>query len=431
MSASTDKPEDTALVDSSDKSDNKVDIAIIGGGIAGLWTLARLRKAGYQAILLEAESLGCMQSGASQGIIHGGTKYALTGKLTHSAQSIVQMPRRWKDCLDGVGEVDLSQAKKLSRHQYLWSNKSLASKLTGFFASKVMSSRMQHLSAKDYVAPFNQPGFNGELYQLDESVVDIQSVIETLRAQFSDVIFQAHIEKISALANNNDDAGKKDFYQIQSVEGLNLVAQSIILTAGSGNEKLLASLNFTQPKMQRRPLLMPMLKAEASVLPRMYAHCLGASALPKMSITAHSLPAEVDKQKQTVWYLGGEIAEKGVGRSIEEQIQKAKKELHSLMPWMDFSQCQWSALAIDRAEPKMPDGSRPVEPAVFNDHGIITAWPVKLAMAPIMVDKILDKIDSLKIKKNPQAVFVHNKKSSVMTQAKTSQLPWEKVKNWL
>jgi len=431
MSVSTDKPEDMALVDSSDKSDNKVDIAIIGGGIAGLWTLARLRKAGYQTILLEAESLGCMQSGASQGIIHGGTKYALTGKLTHSAQSIVQMPRRWKDCLDGVGEVDLSQAKKLSRHQYLWSNKSLASKLTGFFASKVMSSRMQHLSTADYVPPFNQSGFNGELYQLDESVVDVQSVIETLRAQFSDVIFQADIEKISALANNNDDAGKKDFYQIQSVEGLSLVAQSIILTAGSGNEKLLASLNFTQPKMQRRPLLMPMLKARESVLPRMYAHCLGASALPKMTITAHSLSAEVDKQKQTVWYLGGEIAEKGVGRSIEEQTQKAKKELHSLMPWMDFSQCQWSALAIDRAEPKMPDGSRPVEPAVFNDHGIITAWPVKLAMAPIMVDKILSKIDTLKIKKNPQAVFVHIKKSSAMTQAKTSQLPWEKVKNWL
>ena len=430
MSASADKPEDTALIDSGDKNDNKVDIAVIGGGIAGLWTLARLRNQGYQAILLEAESLGCMQTGASQGIIHGGTKYALTGKLTHSAQSIVQMPQRWKDCLDGVGEVDLRQAKILSGNQYLWSNKSLASRLTGFFASKVMSSRMRHLSAKDYAAPFNQAGFNGELYQLDESVVDVQSVIETLRGQFSDVIFQAKIEKINALANKHD-AGIKNSYQIQSVDGLNLVAQSIILTAGSGNEKLLASLNFTQPKMQRRPLLMPMLKAEASVLPCMYAHCLGASALPKMTITAHSLSAEVDKQKQTVWYLGGEIAEKGVGRSIEEQIQKAKKELHSLMPWMDFSQCQWSALAIDRAEPKMPGGSRPVEPAVFNEHGIITAWPVKLAMAPIMVDKILDKIDSLKIKKNPQTVFVHNKKSSAMTQAKTSQLPWEKVKNWL
>ena len=136
-----------------------IDIAIIGGGIAGLWTLARLRQAGYQAVLLEANSLGSCQSGASQGIIHGGTKYALTGKLTHSALSIQQMPQRWQACLDGVGEVDLSQAKILSKHQYLWSNNSLAAKLTGFFASKVMTSRMQHLSKQDYIDPFLDHNF--------------------------------------------------------------------------------------------------------------------------------------------------------------------------------------------------------------------------------------------------------------------------------
>lgn len=423
-------PQSTRMSDDSTpvNGDNKVDIAIIGGGIAGLWTLARLRKAGYQAILLEAESLGCVQSGASQGIIHGGTKYALTGKLTHSAQSIQQMPQRWKACLDGVGEVDLTQAKILSAHQYLWSNKSLAAKLTGFFASKVMSSRMQHLSADDYVPPFNQSGFNGELYQLDESVLDIQSVIETIRTQFSDVIFQACIENITDLSDSDDSTVNKH-YQIQSSDNTHIIAQSIILTAGAGNEKLLASLNFRQakiPKMQRRPLLMPMLKANESVLPKMYAHCLGASALPKMTITAHSL-----SQNQTVWYLGGEIAEQGVGRSIEEQTQKAKSALQSLMPWMDFSQCQWSALAIDRAEPKMPDASRPVEPAVFAEQGVITAWPVKLAMAPVMADKVLHEIERLKINKNAQAVLIQNKNSLPMTQAKTSQLPWEKVDHWL
>ncbi|MCU7966392.1 MAG: FAD-dependent oxidoreductase, partial [gamma proteobacterium symbiont of Bathyaustriella thionipta] len=410
--------------------DNKMDIVIIGGGIAGLWTLARLRNLGYQAILVEAESLGCVQSGASQGIIHGGTKYALSGKLTHSAQSIQQMPQRWKACLEGVGEVDLSQAQILSEHQYLWSNKSLASKLTGFFASKVMSSRMQHLSSDEYVAPFNQPGFAGELYQLDESVLDIQSVIETIRAQFSEFILQARIETISH-SLRNEESGAINTYQIQSADGLNIFAQCIVLTAGAGNEKLLASLNLKEPEMQRRPLLMPMLKAKESVLPRMYAHCLGASALPKMTITAHSLSAGVDNQKQRVWYLGGEIAEKGVGRSVEEQTRIAKQELQSLMPWMDFCQCQWSALAIDRAEPKMPDGSRPIEPAVFTEQGIITAWPVKLAMAPIMADKVLAEIENLKIKKKTQSVFFQNKNAASMTRAKTTQLPWEKVENWL
>ncbi|WP_323150307.1 FAD-dependent oxidoreductase, partial [Pseudomonas oryzihabitans] len=58
------------------------DILIVGGGVAGLWLNARLRRAGYATVLVETGALGGGQSGKSQGIIHGGTKYALTGMLT-------------------------------------------------------------------------------------------------------------------------------------------------------------------------------------------------------------------------------------------------------------------------------------------------------------------------------------------------------------
>ena len=33
-----------------------VDVLIVGGGIAGLWTLARLKQAGYKAVLTAASS---------------------------------------------------------------------------------------------------------------------------------------------------------------------------------------------------------------------------------------------------------------------------------------------------------------------------------------------------------------------------------------
>ncbi len=393
-------------------SHQSIDIAIIGGGIAGLWTLARLVNEGYQAVLLEADSLGNVQTGASQGIIHGGTKYALTGKLTHSAQSIGQMPQRWKACLQGQGEVDLSRAAKLSDHQYLWSNKSLASRLTGFFASKVMSSRMQHLKPADYMPPFNRQDFQGEVYQLDEQVLDIKTVLEAIRTQYADRIFQFRVKTIRKNMNGQ--------YCIEDDNGrVGLCAGTLILTAGAGNEALLKTLGLDKPKMQRRPLLMPMLKAPESVLPRLYAHCLGASALPKMTITSHAL-----EKGQMVWYLGGEIAEQGVGRSDKEQIKAAKKELHKLMPWMDFSACEWSVLAIDRAEPQMPDGSRPAEPAVFTQDNIITAWPVKLAMAPLMTDKIIDQLKQQGIPANAQQMNIQGKP------ARTSALPWEKTEKW-
>ena len=399
-------------------SQNQVDIAIVGGGIAGLWTLARLIKAGYQAILLEAQSLGSVQTGASQGIIHGGTKYALTGKLTNSSQAIQQMPQRWKDCLEGHGEVDLSQARKLSEHQYLWSNNNLAARLTGFFASKVMSSRMRHLSVQQYVPPFDRPDFQGELYQLDEPVLDIQSVVETLREQYKTRIFQLQVDRLT------EDAGVPGSgYTINR----SIHAKTLILTAGEGNEKLLAQLGHEQPKLQRRPLFMPMLKGKASQLPRMFAHCLGASALPKMTITSHRLEHNDEApDAEVVWYLGGEIAEQGVGLSITDQVLAARKELQVLMPWMDFSGCQWSALAVDRAEPRMPDGSRPAEPAVFRQEQIITAWPVKLAMAPIMADRIMLELEQLGIARNSQAVAI-----SGLSEAGTSRLPWEKVQNWI
>ncbi|MCU7835147.1 MAG: FAD-dependent oxidoreductase [gamma proteobacterium symbiont of Taylorina sp.] len=410
-------------------ADNQVDIAIIGGGIAGLWTLARLRQLGYQVILLEADELACQQTGASQGIIHGGTKYALTGKLTHSSQSIQKMPQRWKACLEGQGEIDLSQAKKLSDHQYLWSNKNLAARLTGFFASRVMSSRMKSLSSHEFAAPFDADDFNGVLYQLDEPVLDIQSVIESIRKQYETLIFQLNIDQISAADES---------YELKdSRQNIAISAQRLILTAGSGNEQLLDSLQLKQPEMQRRPLFMPMLKARASILPRIYAHCLGASALPKMTITAYTLPVSSSQagEDEVVWYLGGEIAEKGVGRTLDEQISAAKQALQELMPWMNFSQCQWSALAIERAEPKMSDGSRPVEPAVFRKDNVITAWPVKLAMTPVMVDKIIEQLESAQ---RGQSRLIFEKKQStltplisLLTPAHTAKLPWKKVQHWL
>jgi len=108
-----------------------VDLVIFGGGIAGLWLLGRLSRAGYSCLLLEADGLGGVQTLASQGIIHGGTKYALTGVLTGSSQAIAAMPGVWRACLAGHGELDLSRVRVLSEHQYLWSTAGLGSRVTG------------------------------------------------------------------------------------------------------------------------------------------------------------------------------------------------------------------------------------------------------------------------------------------------------------
>ena len=67
-------------------------IAIVGGGICGLWLLNILRGKGYDAWLFEKDTLGGAQTLASQGMIHGGLKYALGGFTTPSSESIARMP---------------------------------------------------------------------------------------------------------------------------------------------------------------------------------------------------------------------------------------------------------------------------------------------------------------------------------------------------
>ena len=51
-----------------------LDSLVVGGGIAGLWTLNLLEQQGRESLLLEAEHLGSGQTLASQGMVHGGLK---------------------------------------------------------------------------------------------------------------------------------------------------------------------------------------------------------------------------------------------------------------------------------------------------------------------------------------------------------------------
>ena len=51
------------------------DIILFGGAIAGLWLSNVLLREVYDVILIESDRLGCAQTQASQGMIHGGQKY--------------------------------------------------------------------------------------------------------------------------------------------------------------------------------------------------------------------------------------------------------------------------------------------------------------------------------------------------------------------
>jgi len=359
-----------------------VDVVIFGGGVAGLWLLNRLRQANYNAILVEAEALGTGQTRYAQGIIHGGTKYALTGKLTASSEAVSRMPAVWRHCLQGQGEVDLRQVKILSPHQYMWSTTSLTSRMAGFFASHMMRSRTKSLDKNQRPRVFQAAAFKGHVYRLEEPVLDTASIIASLAQPHLEAILHAELKAITV----HDDAASQ--LELKAGDGTtwHVHARRVVLAAGQGNARLLAVMGREAPAMQLRPLQMVMLRGG---LPEMlYAHCLGASVNPRITITSH-----YDAQQDIVWYLGGQLAEDGVIRSAAEQVQVAQHELQDLMPWLDLAQTQWATLRIDRAEPKQPDGKRPDTSYCDDTQGVITAWPTKMALAPKLAEDVLQQLE--------------------------------------
>src|SRR5579862_6441193 len=136
------------------KPEIETDIAIIGGGVAGLWLLNQLRQLGFSVILLESNSLGGEQTHKAQGIIHGGMKYALQGMLTQSATAVSAMPQIWNACFQGSGDIDLTRVPILSTVHHLWSTQSLGSKLAGFFAGLAFAGTVTPIEKEAYPALF-------------------------------------------------------------------------------------------------------------------------------------------------------------------------------------------------------------------------------------------------------------------------------------
>ena len=388
------------------------DVVIIGGGIAGLWTLNRLRAKGYHAVLIESAALGAGQTLASQGIIHGGTKYALTGKLTPAATAIQAMPALWQNCFQGKGELDLRLVKILSPYQYLWVDQSLVSRLGGFFASKLMHSRMHKLTPQAFPAPFDHQCFQGSVYQLNEPVIDTQSLIKALAQPYKSFIYSL---SVSAMSRDNEN-----FWILRESSGCwQLKSKIVVFSAGQGNTKLAQLSGLpNMPPMQIRPLHMPMVKGK---LPNLYAHGLGLSALPRVTITSHVIDQE------TVWYIGGELAEKGIDYSREQQIIATKNYLQQLLPWVALDNCQWSTLMINRAEPKILDGSRPNEVFASLNQSIITAWPVKLAMAPLLAARVAHLLTQTEVK---PGTSISSNPQAVPSPPPVADYPWQKQTDW-
>jgi glycine/D-amino acid oxidase-like deaminating enzyme len=358
-----------------------LDVLVVGGGVAGLWVLDRLVSRGFAAALVEQGALGGGQTVASQGMIHGGIKYALGGRLTRASEAIATMPARWRACAEGHGEVDLTGARRLSDHYWMWSNGSVGSRLSTLLASRVLRGRVARVPRGEFPPFFDDPGFDGHLYRLADFVFDTRSLLETLAAP--------HRERMLRVDDVAARLARRAGGVVLDAGDVRLRARRVVLTAGAGNEALLAALGADAPRMQRRPL--HQVCVDVAHPHPVYAHCITGIRRPEPRMTVTSHPVAGAPGRWT-WYLGGAIASDGVERDHDTQVAFAREELDALLPWVDLSDARITTLRVDRAEPVAPRGGRPDEAYVHAEGPVVTAWPTKLSLAPHLGDRVLEAL---------------------------------------
>ena len=360
-----------------------VDLVLIGGGVAGLWLANRARQAGFSVLLFEQRALGSEQTLASQGMIHGGMKYTLAGALTGASEAIAEMPRHWRDCLCGDGDVDLRHTRILSDHFFMWSSETVASRVTSFLASKLTRGRVEAVHPDRRPPLLRTSEFSGSLYKLEDLVIDVPSLVANLANNIEGCCYLIDWQ---AAELQRDTQEQISLTLNQGDQPLTINAKQFIFTAGKGNAQLLDQLGLSAPAMQIRPLQQVMVKHSYGF--DFYGHCLGAETSPRLTISSHRLP-----HGEHIWYLGGSLAEKGATMAAEDLIELAKAELAELIPWVNLASADWATLPVVRAEPRQPGLVRPDKAFVAAAAGaanLLVGWPTKLTLAPNFANQTLE-----------------------------------------
>ncbi|MCH7602027.1 MAG: FAD-dependent oxidoreductase [Planctomycetes bacterium] len=372
-----------------------LEVVIFGGGGAGLWLLDALVRDGYDVLLLESDALGSGQTIASQGIIHGGLKYTLTGMFTSSARAIREMPLIWRRSLAGEHPPDLSKTKLRSEFCYLWQTGSLSSRVAMIGARAGLRVRPRSLSREQ--RPPILADCPGTVARLDEQVIEPISLLSDLADQHRDRILK--IDAVNGLefdsAKSGVSGGVIRLINPDTGEPLELKPRDVILTAGEGNAQLRRSMGLSSSEMQTRPLHMVMVRGGRGSLPLLNGHCVDGRS------TRLTITSTTDYAERTVWQIGGQIAERGVSMEPAELISFAASELRDVIPGfnvpgagVNLDELEWNTYRVNRAEQASAGGHRPADVHVKREGRTITAWPTKLALVPRMASLIQDLLEA-------------------------------------
>ena len=309
-----------------------VDAAIVGGGISGLWLANLFDRRGLSVVVCEPNGVGGTQTLASQGIVHGGTKYALDGAAP-LAGALKEMPDRWRACLTGTGEIDLRGVR-------------------------VLAEKIDIRSGEETV-------------EVDDFVLDVPTLVRRLARPLAHRIVATTVLPDSLV-------GSPSGVERIELATCTIRARVFVLAAGAGNTTLARQAGFSRTALQHRPLRQTVARLRQRLA--IYAHWMSSpgDAEPTLTVTSHGSQLRI----------GGAVADAGANRDEAAQIALVKDLLGRAFPSIDVESAGFETFVAVRAEPAS-DAIRNLPDAYVSRHGnCLLCLPVKLSLAPRLGDLV-------------------------------------------
>jgi hypothetical protein len=308
-------------------------------------------------------------------MLHGGHKYLLEGVITSKAAAIAKMPQRWQACFEGRGEIDLRSVEFLSETQVMWPAGSLLSAAAVLAAAKLVNATPTRLKDSDVPEALKHGRkAGGPIYSLPEKVLDMRSLLCALAENLQGRVFTGEVSGV--LPDGHI-----------TVAGQSFRAKAVIFAAGTGNERAFDLVGVSERRTQRRPLRQVMVRPMSHSL---FGHGIVARARPRITVTSHPCGAG-----EYIWYLGGNVAEKGAHMDESEAVRFAERELRDIFPASDWDGKQWATWYGDRAEPAGANDDAASGPLVHQHGRILLVWPTKLTFAPALADCVFASLAAI------------------------------------
>ena len=299
-----------------------------------MWLANLLTGRGFSVAVCDGNAVGGQQTLASQGIVHGGGKYALDGRDSPLSRALADMPGRWRACLVGEGEVDLRGVQVLSQRVAVH-------------------------------------GPEGARRELDDPVIDVSSLVHRLAQPVAHRLIPWPVPADSI-------AGTREGVDHVECGEYTIRADTYVFAAGVGNQSLALRAGFDVP-MRRRPLRQLVVRLPRPVA--VFAHCASGHAGegPEMTVTSHG----------NALYVGGGVADDDAGP--DEHIRVVRGLLAQYFPALDLEDATFAVVGVERAEPGFPDGNirEAADPFVERRGNCLLCWPIKMSLAPRLGDLVL------------------------------------------